>query len=148
MDKLPPYHLLLTISWTGFLATVVVTYFALNIAFAAAFLACGPDAIVGAGAPMLGGRVAQAFFFSVQTFATIGYGQIGPNGFAANALVTIEALVGLIFQALATCRCRMMGDTFLLTSASDWATSCARLRCSRRTRANVFLRSVLTLGVY
>jgi inward rectifier potassium channel len=51
---------------------------------------------------MLGGRFSQAFFFSVQTLATIGYGQIGPNGFAANALVTVEALVGLMYQALAT----------------------------------------------
>jgi inward rectifier potassium channel len=51
---------------------------------------------------MLGGRFARAFFFSVQTFATIGYGQIGPDGFAANMVVTIEALAGLIYQALAT----------------------------------------------
>jgi inward rectifier potassium channel len=51
---------------------------------------------------MLGGRFSQAFFFSIQTFATIGYGQIGPNGFAANILVTVEALIGLMYQALAT----------------------------------------------
>src|SRR5579864_3984586 len=102
LESFAPYHLLLTISWTGFLATVVITYFALNIVFAAAFLACGPDAIVGAGAPMLGGRIAQAFFFSVQTFATIGYGQVAPNGAAANLVVTLEALVGLMYQALAT----------------------------------------------
>jgi inward rectifier potassium channel len=48
------------------------------------------------------GSFADAFWFSVQTFATIGYGQIGPNGFGANAVVTVEALVGLMFQALAT----------------------------------------------
>jgi inward rectifier potassium channel len=51
---------------------------------------------------MLGGRFSQAFFFSIQTFATIGYGQIGPNGLASNLLVTIESLVGLMYQALAT----------------------------------------------
>ena len=51
---------------------------------------------------MLGGRFSQAFFFSIQTFATIGYGQIGPNGVAANLVVTVEALVGLMYQALAT----------------------------------------------
>jgi inward rectifier potassium channel len=51
---------------------------------------------------MLGGRFSRAFFFSIQTFATIGYGQIGPNGFAANLVVTVEALVGLMYQALAT----------------------------------------------
>ncbi len=51
---------------------------------------------------MLGGRLSQAFFFSIQTFATIGYGQIGPNGLAANLIVTVEALVGMMYQALAT----------------------------------------------
>jgi inward rectifier potassium channel len=51
---------------------------------------------------MMGGRFGQAFFFSVETFATIGYGQIAPNGVPANVVVTIEALVGLMYQALAT----------------------------------------------
>ncbi len=44
----------------------------------------------------------RAFFFSIQTFATIGYGEIAPNGVAANLVVTVEALVGLMYQALAT----------------------------------------------
>ncbi len=74
----------------------------LNLVFAAAYLACGSDALVGTGAAMLGGRFSQAFFFSVETFATIGYGQIAPNGMAANLVVTLEALVGLMYQALAT----------------------------------------------
>jgi len=102
LGTLAPYHLLLTISWPGFIAVVALLYLALNLVFAALFLACGPDALAGPGSQMLGGRFAQGFFFSVQTFATIGYGQIGPNGFAANMLVTIEALVGLMYQALAT----------------------------------------------
>jgi inward rectifier potassium channel len=50
----------------------------------------------------MGGRFGQAFFFSVETFATIGYGQIAPNGVPANVVVTVEALVGLMYQALAT----------------------------------------------
>ena len=102
LETFAPYHLLLTISWVGFLGVVCVTYLALNLVFAVAYLACGPNALLGAGATMLGGRFSQAFFFSIQTFATIGYGQIAPNGMAANAVVTIEALVGLMYQALAT----------------------------------------------
>jgi inward rectifier potassium channel len=102
LETVAPYHVLLTISWAGFLGLVALLYLALNLFFAGLFLACGPGALAGPGAQMLGGRLSQAFFFSIQTFATIGYGQIGPNGFAANAIVTIEALVGLMYQALAT----------------------------------------------
>jgi len=102
LETLAPYQQLLTISWTGFFALVVVVYLLINLLFALTYVASGTDALVGPGAQMLGGRFSQAFFFSVQTFATIGYGQIGPNGFLANVLVTIEALVGLMFQALAT----------------------------------------------
>jgi inward rectifier potassium channel len=101
-DSFSPYHLLLTTSWRGFLVAVCAAYLALNLLFAVAYLACGPDALVGSGAAMMGGRFSQAFFFSIQTFATIGYGQVAPNGTAANLVVTVEALVGLMYQALAT----------------------------------------------
>jgi inward rectifier potassium channel len=72
------------------------------VVFAAAFLACGADALAGAASSTFGGPLLRAFFFSVETFATIGYGQIQPVGEAANIVVTIEALVGLMYQALAT----------------------------------------------
>jgi inward rectifier potassium channel len=102
LESFAPYHQLLTISWLGFLGVVSALYLILNLVFAVAYLACGPDALLGPGSAMLGTRFSQAFFFSIQTFATIGYGQIGPNGVAANLVVTLEALVGLMYQALAT----------------------------------------------
>ena len=100
LDSFAPYHLLLSISWYGFFGLVTASYVAINLVFALAYLACGPDALVGSGASMMGGRFGHAFFFSVETFATIGYGQIAPNGVPANMVVTIEALVGLMYQAL------------------------------------------------
>jgi inward rectifier potassium channel len=102
LETIAPYQQLLTMSWTGFLGMVAVVYLICNLLFAVAYVACGSDALLGPGSNMLGGQFSQAFFFSVQTFATIGYGQIGPNGFGPNAVVTAEALVGLMFQALAT----------------------------------------------
>jgi inward rectifier potassium channel len=101
-ETVAPYHVLLTISWAGFLGVVAALYLVLNLLFALAYMACGHDALLGPGSTMLGGQFGQAFFFSIQTFATIGYGQIGPNGVAANLVVTVEALVGLMYQALAT----------------------------------------------
>src|SRR5262249_38118232 len=101
LESFAPYHLLLTISWTGFLGIVALLYVVVNLVFAVGYLACGTDALVGGGAT-LGGTFWRAFFFSIETFATIGYGQVAPGGFAANLLVTFEALVGLMYQALAT----------------------------------------------
>jgi inward rectifier potassium channel len=102
LEEFAPYHFLLTVSWTGFLATVVVTYLLINVVFAEAYLASGVGALAGADPSTFGGSFARAFFFSVETFATIGYGQIQPVGQAANIVVTVEALVGLMYQALAT----------------------------------------------
>lgn len=101
IEKFAP-HELLRISWPRFIALTVALYLGLNVLFAALFIAAGPDGLLGPGAQMLGGRLSQAFFFSIQTFATIGYGQIRPNGMAANLLVTLEPLVGMMYQALVT----------------------------------------------
>lgn len=102
-SSLSPYHVLLTTTWTRFMGMVVASYLLLNAAFAGAFVLCGPDALQG---PSQGGYAgagfARAFFFSVETFSTIGYGNIGPASLAANLVVTLEALVGLLWLALAT----------------------------------------------
>jgi len=102
LETIAPYQQLLTMPWIAFLGVLALIYFVFNLLFAVAFVVSGPDALLGPGADMFGGDFSRAFFFSVQTFATIGYGQIGPNGFGPNVVVTIEALFGLMFQALAT----------------------------------------------
>jgi inward rectifier potassium channel len=103
LASLSLYHSLLTITWPKFLALVIAAFLTLNASFGLAYLACGPEALRGASAADMGGsEFLRAFFFSVQTFATIGYGHISPAGLAANVLVTVEALVGLLLFALAT----------------------------------------------
>jgi inward rectifier potassium channel len=47
-------------------------------------------------------EISKVFFFSVQTFTTVGYGHISPNNFATSAVSSIEAFTGLLFFALAT----------------------------------------------
>jgi inward rectifier potassium channel len=102
IQTLSPYQFLLTTSWPRFLGLIVLFYLATNSVFAAAYVACGPGQIAGATATTLGARLLEMFFFSVQTFATIGYGGMHPVGLAANVLVTLESLVGLLGFALAT----------------------------------------------
>ena len=91
------YHSLLTATWSRFFGIVLVAYMGANLLFALAYLSIG-DGIEQARR----GSFADAFFFSVQTMATIGYGKMAPNGLAANLLVTFEALVGLLGLALVT----------------------------------------------
>jgi inward rectifier potassium channel len=97
-----PYHYLLTVSWPRFLALVIAGYLALNALFGGVFFALGPEALSGVGGTGLATRFLQSFFFSVQTFATIGYGQMAPVGIVSNLVVTLESLVGLLGFALAT----------------------------------------------
>jgi inward rectifier potassium channel len=103
LASLSLYHYLLTVSWPRFMGLVVAGYLVINTGFGLAYLACGPAALRGATVGEMGGNAfLRAFFFSVETFATIGYGHIFPAGFAANVVVTVESLVGLLGFALAT----------------------------------------------
>ncbi|PTL82973.1 ion channel [Vitiosangium sp. GDMCC 1.1324] len=90
------YYFFVSGSWWRLLGAFVVTYLTLNLLFGAAFLTVGgvqnatPDSF------------ADHFFFSVQTFATIGYGAMFPTGLAAHLLVTVESMLGLMYVAVGT----------------------------------------------
>jgi len=102
LRSLSLYHWLLTISWTRFILLIVGFYFIINLVFAYGYYLCGPEAFTGVDDVGQVGWFLQAFFFSVQTVATIGYGRISPASLPANILVTIDSLVGLLGLALIT----------------------------------------------
>jgi inward rectifier potassium channel len=92
-----PYHLLLTAPWLIFLILIALAYVGINSLFAVAYL-IGGDSITNARP----GSFTDAFFFSVQTFASIGYGVMTPKTFYANILVSFEAWVELLGLAVIT----------------------------------------------
>lgn len=85
------YHTLLTLSWIKLFAVVAAGYIITNLVFACMYLAAGNGV-----ENMREGNFSDAFFFSVQTMATIGYGAMYPKTLFANILVAIEALLGLL----------------------------------------------------
>ena len=103
LDSLGSYHALLTMSWPAFIALVASAYAFVNVAFAVMYLCLGSDALETASPPELSPRFLKAFFFSIDAFSTIGYGNIVPVGRAANAVVGIEAFCGLL-------GCWLLGD--------------------------------------
>ncbi len=102
LRSLSAYHYFLTITWTRFFTIVVVSYLSANTLFASLYLACGRDALSGVAPAVIGGHFARAFFFSVETLSTIGYGNIAPHTLPANLVMTAEAFVGLLGFALGT----------------------------------------------
>lgn len=92
-----PYHLLLTVPWFAFIVILVVFYLGVNALFAVLYL-LQPNAIANARP----GSFVDAFFFSVQTLATIGYGSMYPQTVYANAVVTVQSMIGLMSVAVAT----------------------------------------------
>ncbi len=91
------YHFVLTRSWSQFFSLVVVAFVVINAVFAALYLAV-PGSIANARE----GSFEDAFFFSVHTLGTIGYGSMAPQGRYGNVIVAIEALVGMVSVALMT----------------------------------------------
>jgi len=95
MDDL--YHQLLKASWPLFFGLSLAAFLVLNGLFALAFWV-DPGGVQG----LKEGTLADAFFFSVQTFGTIGYGAMAPRDLYANLVVTAESFVGLFSVAVAT----------------------------------------------
>jgi inward rectifier potassium channel len=89
------YHWVLTLGWPAFFGWVTVAYFATNALFALGYMA-----VPGCVANVNG--FVDSFFFSVETFATIGYGVMAPQTRYAHALVTLEALGGILATASIT----------------------------------------------
>lgn len=100
LTSLSIYHYLLTVSWPRFLAFVAGSYVAANAVFAGLYTLLGRNALLGSDGLGKGMTYFTAFFFSVHTLATIGYGNVSPDGWGANLLVTVESLLGLLGFAL------------------------------------------------
>lgn len=125
------YHTLLSLSIPRLLALMAGGYVATNVLFALLFWLAGPGALAGAATAPLP-RFEDCLFFSVQTVATIGYGRLIPATRAANILVAIEALVGLLgFAVLAgvlfarftrpTAKIRFSRNALIAPYGSGWA---------------------------
>ena len=95
------YQHLINISWTRFLTLVLLFYVLINALFAVLYLLVGIDTLKGAEVGTLLNAFLSAFFFSVHTFTTVGYGSIAPTGTWANLVAALEALVGWLSLALA-----------------------------------------------
>jgi inward rectifier potassium channel len=92
-----PYHMALTANWPSFAIAVLVLYAAINVLFATLYTAV-PGAI-GNARP---GSILDGFFFSMETLATVGYGQMYPATVYGHIVSVVEIMSGMAFTAITT----------------------------------------------
>ena len=95
------FKYLVEISWTWFFFILFAGYIIFNLIFTIIYLYFGSENIVGISAEN-GPIFFQIFFFSIQTFTTVGYGTLAPFGIATQIVAAIEAFVGFMSFSLAT----------------------------------------------
>ncbi|MDQ3799390.1 MAG: transporter [Acidobacteriota bacterium] len=102
LSSLNLYHTLIAMSWKTFTTLTLLLYFLSNVVFGLLYASLGADSLVDSSTTPTENLLLRGFFFSVQTFATIGYGTIHPVGVVPNLLVTIESYYSMIMTALIT----------------------------------------------
>jgi inward rectifier potassium channel len=97
-----PYLFMINTSWPGFMTLIFGGYVAANALFALIYLKLGVEHLHGADLSTPITRFTSAFFFSAQTFTTVGYGSIAPDGVVTSLVASFQALLGLMSLAIGT----------------------------------------------
>lgn len=96
------YSYILNLSWLQFLAIIVLFYFLVNVLFTMLYCLAGFDQLTGILSTTRWGRIKEVFFFSTQTFTTVGYGRINPVHQSTDVIASIQSMMGWLFFALVT----------------------------------------------
>jgi inward rectifier potassium channel len=103
LERISWYHTMLDMSSWKFLSILLLFYISINFVFALLYFGIGIEHLNGIQTTDDAWvQFGQAYFFSAQTFTTVGYGHISPTGFYTSALSSAEALMGLLSFAIAT----------------------------------------------
>ena len=97
-----PYLFMINASWTVFLLMILGGFLIGNVLFAFIYMKIGVQHLQGADTSTALSRFLSAFFFSAQTFTTVGYGRISPDGVLASLVASLQALLGLMALAIGT----------------------------------------------
>ncbi len=85
------------LNWPAFAGLVAAVFFLINALFGALY-----TALPGSVANAARGSFLDGFFFSIDTLATVGYGEMYPAGHAGHAIAAAEILTGLFYSATVT----------------------------------------------
>jgi inward rectifier potassium channel len=96
-DLTDPYHAALTAGWPAFLLVGALLY-SLTIGLFAGLYMLKADCLSNTHP----GSIADRVFFSIETLATVGYGEIYPATFYGHMVSSAEIIVGMAVTAIMT----------------------------------------------
>ncbi|TMI79929.1 MAG: transporter [Bacteroidetes bacterium] len=101
-DRISVFYNMLSIPVWQFIGVILLFYIAINFLYTLVYFWLGQEQFTGLIFHSQWGIFKELFFFSTQTFTTVGYGRINPVGAAANFVASLEALNGFLSFAIAT----------------------------------------------
>ncbi len=96
------YSYMQRVHWFKFLLIILGCFFMINVLFTAGYVLMGVDQLDGFEDKDFVHNIEECFYFSAQTFTTVGYGRVNPHGTGANILASLESMFGWLFFALVT----------------------------------------------
>jgi inward rectifier potassium channel len=100
--RLSIYSFLMDLSLLKFSGVILLFYILINLLFTGLYLLAGNNQLQGFLANTEWGKTKEIFFFSTETFTTVGYGRVNPIGWGAHIIAAMESLSGWLSFALVT----------------------------------------------
>lgn len=101
-DRFTTFQLLLSLPAWKFVVVLVLFFITANLLYTALYLMAGTDQLQGMIAHTAWQKFKEVYFFSTETFTTVGYGRVNPVGDGANLIASFEAMSGFLSFAIAT----------------------------------------------
>jgi inward rectifier potassium channel len=148
------YKFLISLSWPSFIGIVFATFVTVNLIFAGLYFAAGIHTLQGVEAATRGETFLNAFFFSVQTLTTVGYGAMVPRALGSNIIASVEAMMGvmgfafgagLFYGRFARPTARILFSTRSLVAPYQGRTSVQFRIANQRSNALVDLEAIVIL---
>ena len=91
-DRFSIFHVMLNMPRWKFITIIILFYLVVNLAFTTVYLIIGTQELAGVIGSSFWQKFKEAYFFSTETFTTVGYGRVNPVGDAANFVASIESI--------------------------------------------------------
>ena len=102
LKRIDIFYFMVGISWSYFYLIIFALFFLINFSFGIIYMSIGIEHLTGLVHKSFWENAWECFFFSAQTFTSVGYGRVAPTGFWISLIASFEAMIGLMSFAVAT----------------------------------------------